>query len=262
MNESSLTKVHRRRLPTQVNPCIPTNVTPKTATPDQNGPSPNGRLRLRSCCRKRYPPVVLPMSLLPEPKRVLWIIPDFRTSPSLAECKPLNPREKFRIATLDSFDRGTVALGVLYAAEAQLTNSNPSFRQGIRGCAHYFGTACADYVIGDYMTEAVFPTILYQDPRYFRRGTGSGWSRLGYAAGQIFWTHNDSGRRQFNFSEIAGNPTAVAISMAYYPENRDVADRVSKPGSQPGVDMASNILREFWPDLERKVSRGHTSVKP
>ena len=40
--------------------------------------------------------------------------------------------------------------------------------------------------------------------------------------------------------------------MAYYPENHDVADGVSKPGSQFGVDMASNILKEFWPDLKRK----------
>jgi hypothetical protein len=280
MNESSLTKAHRRRLHTQVNPCIPANVTRKTAAPGQNGPSPNGRLRLRTCCRKRYSPAVLLMSLLPirafcqqalpattsppepEPKRVLWIIPNFRTSPRLAEYKPLSPREKFRIATLDSFDRGTVALGLLFAAEAQLTNSNPSFGQGVRGYTHYFGTAYADYVIGDYMTEAVFPTILHQDPRYFRRGTGSRWSRLAYAAGQIFWTHDDSGGGQFNFSEIAGNSTAVAISMAYYPGNRDVADGASKLGSQVGVDMASNILKEFWPDLERKFSRKHTSIKP
>jgi hypothetical protein len=195
----------------------------------------------------------------PEAKRIFWIIPNFRTSPSLAQYKPITPREKFRIASLDSFDRGTVALGVLFAAEAQLTNSNPSFGQGVRGYAHYFGTAYADYVIGDYMTEAVFPVILHQDPRYFRRGTGSGWSRFGYAAGQIFLTHNDSGRVQFNFSEIAGNSAAVAISMAYYPENRDAKDGVSKLGSQLGVDMASNILKEFWPDLERKLSRKHKS---
>jgi hypothetical protein len=95
-----------------------------------------------------------------------------------------------------------------------LTNSNPSFGQGVRGYAHYFRTAYADYVIGDYMTEAVFPTILHQDPRYFRRGTGSGWPRPGYA------------------------------------------------GGQPGVDMVSNILKEFWPDLERKFSRKHTFLKP
>jgi hypothetical protein len=119
------------------------------------------------------------------------------------------------------------------------------------------GTAYGDYVIGDYMTEAVFPAMLHQDPRYFRGGTGSGWSRLGYAAGQIFVTHGDSGHTQFNFSEIAGNSAAVAISMSYYPENRSVSDGISQLGNQIGVDMASNILKEFWPDLERKFSRRH-----
>ena len=74
--------------------------------------------------------------------------------------------------------------------------------------------------IGDYMTEGIFPTLLHQDPRYFRRSTGSGWSRLGYAMGQIFWTHRDSGGTQFNYSEVIGNSTAVAISNAYHPENR------------------------------------------
>lgn len=247
---------------------------PNTAIPDRDSRW-NRRVRPWRLSSKTYPGVVLLGFWLscpvfcqqpgpansapsePESKRVLWIIPNFRTSPRLATYQPLAPREKFRIATLDSFDRGTVALGVLFAAEAQLTNSNPSFGQGVRGYAHYFGTAYADYVIGDYMTEAVFPTILHQDPRYFRRGTGSGWSRLGYAVDQIFWTHNDSGRGQFNLSEIAGNSTAVAISMAYYPENRDMIDGVSKLGSQLGVDMASNILKEFWPDLERKFSRKH-----
>jgi hypothetical protein len=82
-------------------------------------------------------------------------------------------------------------------------------------------------------------------------------SRLGYSAGQIFLTHGDSGHTQFNFSEIAGNSTAVAISMAYYPENRDVGDAVSKLGVQLGVDMASNILKEFAPDISRKFSRKH-----
>ena len=73
--------------------------------------------------------------------------------------------------------------------------------------------------------------------------------------GQIFWTHADLGGTQFNFSEIVGNSTAVAISTAYYPEGRDVASAVSNLGSQIGVDMASNILKEFWPDLHRKFSR-------
>jgi hypothetical protein len=165
--------------------------------------------------------------------------------------------ERFKIASEDAFDRGTVGLAILFGGQGQLTNSNRSFGQGAAGYARYFGTAYGDLVIGDYMTEAVFPTLLHQDPRYFRRGTGSGWSRLGYAMGQIFWTHGDSGRTQFNYSEIIGNSTAVAISNAYYANNRTASDALSKLGMQLGVDMAANILKEFWPDLERKFRRKH-----
>jgi hypothetical protein len=143
----------------------------------------------------------------------------------------------------------------LSGGEGQLTNANRSFGQGAPGFGRHFGAAYGDFVIGDYMTEAVFPTLLHQDPRYFRRGTGSGWSRLGYAIGQVFWTHRDSGGTQFNYSEIIGNSTAVAISTAYYANNRSASDATSRLGTQLGVDMAANILKEFWPDLERKLRR-------
>jgi hypothetical protein len=164
--------------------------------------------------------------------RIFGIVPNYRTSPTLTNYKPIPPKQKFKIATQDSFDRGTVALAAAFAGEGQLTNSEPSFGQGATGYGPYLATAYGDLVIGDFMTEAIYPTLLHQDPRYFRRGTGSGWSRLGYAAGQIFWTHRDSGSTQFNASEIAGNSTAVAISTAYYPDGRDVSSAASKLGVQ------------------------------
>ncbi|MBV8569325.1 MAG: hypothetical protein JO319_01825 [Acidobacteriaceae bacterium] len=191
----------------------------------------------------------------PESKRIFWIIPNYRTSPSLHPYVPLTAKEKFTIATKDAFDRGTFILAALFAGQGQLTNSNPSFGQGAAGYARYFGTSCADWVIGDYMTEAIYPVMLHQDPRYFRNGKGGRWSRLGYAMSQVVITHGDSGKTQFNFSEIVGNSTAVAISEAYYPDNRDWQDAVSRLGSQVGVDMAANVLKEFWPDLERKFGR-------
>jgi len=193
----------------------------------------------------------------PEDKRILGIIPNYRTSPNLTDYKPISAREKFVIATQDSFDRGTVILAAAFAGEGQLTNANRSFGQGAAGYGRYFGTAYADFVIGNYMTEAIYPAILHQDPRYFRRGTGSGWSRLRYAIGQTLWTHSDSGRMQFNYSEILGNSTAVAISNAYYQDNRDAASALTKLGTQIGVDLAANVLKEFSADLNRKFFRKH-----
>jgi len=193
----------------------------------------------------------------PESKRLLGIIPNYRTFPTLAGYKPLTVKEKFKIAFNDSFDRGTFVLAADFAGQGQLSKSEPPFGQGVEGYSHYLAAAYADLAIGDFMTEAIYPTILHQDPRYFRRGKGNGLARLGYAMGQIFQTHKDSGGTQFNYSEIVGNSTAVAISTAYYPEGRDWSSAASKLGLQIGVDMAGNVLKEFWPDLQRKFSRKH-----
>jgi hypothetical protein len=215
----------------------------------------NGTIQPGQVANRNNPPEV-------EQKRIFGIIPNYRTSPSLQEYKPLTPRQKFKLASQDAFDRGTFLLAAAFAGEAQLTNANRSFGQGAGAYGLYFVTSYADFSIGDFMTEAIFPTFLHQDPRYFRQGHGSTMSRLGYSIGQIFWTHTDAGGTALNTSELAGNATAVLISNAYYTGNRDASDAVAKWGTQLGVDMASNILKEFSPDIYRIFSRKHRSPNP
>jgi len=78
---------------------------------------------------------------------------------------------------------------------------------------------------------------------------------LTYALGQIFWTHTDSGGHMVNFSELGGNASAVAIGQAYYPDNREARDAAESWAIQVGVDMASNVMKEFYPDLRRALRR-------
>jgi hypothetical protein len=188
------------------------------------------------------------------PKRIFWIIPNYRSHPSFNAAKPLSTGAKFKLAALDSFDPGTFLTAGALAGIGQASNSTKSYGQGIAGYGRYYGSAYGNIMIGNFMTEAIFPSVFKQDPRYFRRGTGSTWSRLGYAMGQIFITHGDNRRTQFNFSEFLGNSTAVAISTAYVPDNRTAADAARQLGTQLGIDMAGNILKEFAPDLHRRTS--------
>ena len=188
-------------------------------------------------------------------KRLFGLIPNARSSPSLDHYQPITAREKFKIAKDDSFDRGTMFLGVLVGAESQLRNASPAFGHGGQAFGKYVGSAYADFVTGNMMTEGIYPALLHQDPRYFRRGTGTKWSRLGFSVKQIVWTHQDSGRQAVNYSEVLGNATAVAISNAYYPDNRNVGDAVSKLGIQIAFDVASNVLKEFGPDISRRFMR-------
>lgn len=218
---------------------------------------PNGSVQERDRPPENPPEPEKARIPVPVNKRILWIIPNYRTYPSLKEYEPIPAKRKFKIAVDDSFDRGTVVLAAAFAGEGQLTNSTPEFGQGVAGYARYMATSYADLVVGNFMTEAIYPTLLHQDPRYFRKGTGSGVSRLGYAAGQVFWTHRDAGGSEFNFAEIGGNATAVALSNVYYPGDHNASTAVSKFAMQIGVDLVSNILKEFWPDLDRKFARKH-----
>jgi hypothetical protein len=186
---------------------------------------------------------------------VLGIIPNYRTYPETDLYKPVTPKEKLHMATDDTFDRGTFALAGAIAGVGQLERSDRGFGEGAGGYAHYYVTSYADLAIGNYMTEAVYPILLHQDPRYFRRGTGSTWSRLGFAVGQIFRTRTDSGGHQFNYSEFVGNSTAVAISTAYYPANRSASDAVSQLGIQVALDIAGNVIKEFWPNRDGKTTQ-------
>ncbi|HKF68777.1 MAG TPA: hypothetical protein VKB36_19645 [Vicinamibacterales bacterium] len=190
-------------------------------------------------------------------KRIFGIIPNYRTSPTLTDYTPLSPGTKYRLAEEDAFDRGTFILAGLFAGQSQWTQAAPSFGHGVGAYGRYYSAALADLIVGDFMTEAVYPRALHQDPRYFRRGTGSAWGRLGYAVGQIVWTHTDSGGGWFNASEVLGNATAVAIGNAYYPDGRTFSRNATRWSWQIGTDAAANILKEFWPDLDRKF--GHHS---
>jgi len=192
-----------------------------------------------------------------EHKRILFIIPNYRTYPTLNPYVPISSGEKFKLAARDSFDPGTFLLAGVLGGLGQWNNSNPSYGQGAAGYGRYFGASYGDLVIGNFMTVGVFPSLLHQDPRYFRRGTGSTVSRIGYAVSQIFRTHNDSGRIQFNYSEIFGNATAAGISTAYRPDNRNMGDVASTWATQIGLDAVGNVLKEFWPDIQSKRPGKH-----
>jgi hypothetical protein len=123
----------------------------------------------------------------------------------------------------------------------------------MEGYAKRFGTTYGDFAIENTMTEGIFPTLLHQDPRYFRRSGRTGRARLGYAISRLFITRTDSGRSQFNYSEVLGSATSLAISNAYYPDGRTAGNNIKRYGLQLGFDAASNVLKEFWPDLKRKL---------
>jgi hypothetical protein len=170
---------------------------------------------------------------------------------------PISTKEKFKIAAADAFDPGGILVAAGAGGMAQLFNSNRPFGQEASGYFRYFGAAYGNHVIGDFLTEGFYPSLLHQDPRYFRKGSGSTGSRVRYAISRIFRTETDAGGMAFNYSRVLGASSTVAISSLYYANHRDVEASTVGFGTQLGGAMAVNVLKEFWPDLLRKYSRKH-----
>jgi hypothetical protein len=184
-------------------------------------------------------------------KRIAGILPNYRTADSTTPFAPLTVGQKWKIATKDTFDYPSYVLAAAFAGLSQLDNSNPSFGQGLKGYAKRYGAGIADQDLGNFMTEAIFPTLLHEDPRYFRKVNGSVKSRLLWAVERVVVTKTDSGGSQFNFSEWVGNGTVAAIGNLYYPNERGFGSTMQRMGTQVGTDAISDVLKEFWPDIKK-----------
>ena len=197
-----------------------------------------------------------------EDKYIFGVLPNYRTAEMNAAGHPLTPHQKLAIATKDSFAPTLIYLGLAYAALYQIDDSHPEFGQGLKGYTKRFATSYSDQVIGNFMTEGILPSLLKQDPRYFRMSHGTVSQRTWYAVSRIFVTRSDAGKKEVNWSELAGNATAAGIGLSYYPDNRNVPDYLENWGTQLGTDAVSQIAKEFWPDVKRWLRKRHGANRP
>jgi hypothetical protein len=174
-----------------------------------------------------------------------------------AHVPPLTAKQKFKVVARGSFDYIQLPWYGALAGISQAENSEPGYGQGAEGYGKRFGSAFADGTIENFMTGAVLPSLLHQDPRFFQSSEGGFAHRAGYAVSRIFITRTDSGKKQFNFSEIFGSAIAAGISTySYHPRaDKTVDNALSVWGSEVGYDTITIVIKEFWPDIRRKLSK-------
>ena len=190
----------------------------------------------------------------------MGVLPNYRAGEETDPFSPLSVRRKFYIGYKDSTDYPIFFVAAGLAGLGQMTGQHPEFGGGIKGYGKRLGGSVADQLIGNFLTESIMPSLLREDPRYFRRGHGSVWSRTGYAASRVFVARSDRGKWTFNFAEVSGNAIGAAAGNAYYPGERRLGDNVQRFYSQMASDAFSQILKEFWPDVQRKYF--HLQPKP
>jgi hypothetical protein len=187
-------------------------------------------------------------------KRILGIVPNFRSVSANVKLPPQSPKEKFITASQDSFDYSAVLLPAAVAAEQLATNATPEFRQGAVGYGRYFWHSFTDQAVENYTVEFIMPVLTHQDTRYYTLGKGGFLKRSGYALSRVLITRSDDGHETFNASEVIGAGAAAGISNLYYPSReRTFGNTAQKWGVNVGIDAATFAFKEFWPDINQAL---------
>jgi len=180
-----------------------------------------------------------------EKQPLMGVIPNFYTS-YIIDAAPLTAKQKFRFAVRGTFDPVSM-LGVGFGAGIeQATNAYPGYGQGAAGYAKRLAAKFADGRTSDFLTHAIFPSLLHQDPRYYYQGSGSAKSRLAHAVTSAFLARSDTGLTVPNYSYLLGDLGSASLSNLYYPKANRGANLVFTIAA---VGLAGriggNILREF-----------------
>lgn len=165
----------------------------------------------------------------------------------------LTTKGKFLLFVQETVDPVTFMGAAFSAGIDQAEDTDPSFGRGASGYSERFAAELADDASSEFFKEFAYPAIFSEDPRYYRLGHGSK-RRFAHAVEHVVIAHQENGKRMFNFSEWLGTMSAVALGDVYHPDN--------KPGFAPAAqsvgyaflqDMGFDVLREFWPEIARKL---------
>ena len=189
-----------------------------------------------------------------EKQRVVGILPSFNIS-YRSDAVSLSAGQKMSLAFRSATDPMEFAAAFLVAGYHEARDDDKGFGWGIEGYGKRSGAAYLDAFDGSMIGNGILPSILHQDPRYFRLGHGTVARRVLYSlAANVICKHDNTGKWEPNYSNIGGNVISGAISNLYYPSgNSGVGQSITNGLTVTAEGGAGSIFQEFWPDISRKI---------
>jgi hypothetical protein len=184
-----------------------------------------------------------------ESQRMLGILPAFNRVIG-GHAEPLTPRQKFGLFFKGITDPYQFAVVAVDTGIQEAEDSYPDYHHGVRGLLRNYGAAYADDFDGNLFGNAILPSLLHQDPRYFRLGHGTFTHRLLYSVATTVRTKGDNGKWEPNYSNVLGNLIGGAISNVYYPAaNRGVGLTIDHGLTVTAEGAFGALILEFYPDI-------------
>jgi hypothetical protein len=178
----------------------------------------------------------------------------WKVSPTVEEpFRPLTTKERVYLFTYRSVEPTAFLKSAVTAGIAQWRDSPPEWGQGMEGYGKRYGHRMVNRGVENAIGLGV-ALALREDGRYFRRPSGTVWQRIGNALSQTVTTRTVDGNLTFPGWRLAGSFGGQFVSNTWRPESqRGAGDTMIRGSISLSYDAASNVFKEFWPDIRRKI---------
>jgi hypothetical protein len=186
-------------------------------------------------------------------ERVVGVIPAFNAEDDI-NAPALTSSQKLKLFTRTSRDPYNLIMPAINAVILSAAGASTGYGGGGDGFIKKYAASVGDQVSGNFFRLYAFPSLLHEDPRYFRAGRGSSFgSRVKHVFGATLETRKDDGTFRFNWSKLLASSASAGLSNAYYPaENRGARLTLSRIGLSYLGEISTNALKEFWSDIRKR----------
>lgn len=182
----------------------------------------------------------------------------------------LNPYQRFLntsvVIPLTSKQKGYLALHNLTTPANLLTivalsgftiavDSHSAYGPGLKGFGKNTGVSLLQDTTGEFFGAYLIPSLVHQDPRYFRMPKANIPRRIGHALSRTFVANSDDGKLMPNYANLFTYPINAELSNLYVPGiHSDASSTVERIATGLATDPANNLITEFLPDVAKHIS--------
>jgi len=174
--------------------------------------------------------------------------------PALDRWQPLTAKQKFHVFLDHTYSPTTFVNAGIDSVADKIQNDNAEYERGPTGLAQHYEVELLTSETNVFFERFLIPTVLKQDPRYFRNPDLPFFRRALYSVSRVVITRADNGTETFNASKVLGGAASQALSDVYVPGHAQgtgpIRDRVTFDLLR---DAGMNLVHEFWPDVRRKL---------
>jgi hypothetical protein len=167
---------------------------------------------------------------------------------------PLTWQQKGYLALHDVTDPGNLATIVGISAIATAVDPDSAYGPGLKGWGKNAGVSLLQDATAEFFGTFAVPSIVHQDPRYYRMPDAPFKKRLIYSISRTVISRHDDGSSMPNYGTLLEYPINAEISNLYVPGiESDGASTAKRILIGYSLDPVNNLLAEFLPDVAKHV---------